>query len=82
MSLIDILIFFLVIWWPIFFILLPIGFEPITIDDEKTEFVRSAPRKPKILKKLLLASFISFFITISMWMLEHYNIFSLKDVFL
>ena len=82
MSLIDILIFFLVIWWPIFFILLPIGFEPITKDDEKTEFVRSAPRKPKILKKLLLASIISFFITISMWMLENYNIFSLKDVFL
>ncbi len=82
MSLIDILIFFLVIWWPIFFILLPIGFEPITKDNEKTEFVRSAPKKPKIFKKLILASVISFFITIFMWMLEYYNIFSLKEVFL
>ena len=82
MSLINILIFFLVIWWPIFFILLPIGFEPITKDNEKTEFVRSAPKKPKIFKKLILASVISFFITIFMWMLEYYNIFSLKEVFL
>ena len=82
MSLIDILIFFLVIWWPIFFILLPIGYEPITKDNEKTEFVRSAPKKPKILKKLIFASVISFFITIIMWMLEYYNLFFLKDIFL
>ena len=82
MSLIDILIFFLVIWWPIFFILLPIGYEPITKDNEKTEFVRSAPKKPNVLKKLIFASMISFFITIIMWMLEHYNLFSLKDIFL
>ena len=52
MSIIDILIFFLVIWWPIFFILLPIGYEPITKYDKNTEYVRSAPNKPKILKKL------------------------------
>lgn len=82
MSLIDILIFFLVIWWPIFFILLPIGFEPITKDNEKTEFVRSAPKKPMILKKLILASGISLFITIFMWLLEYYNLFSLKEAFL
>ena len=82
MSLIDILIFFLIIWWPIFFILLPIGYEPITKDNEKTEFVRSAPKKPRILKKLLMASCISFFITSIMWLLEYYNIFSLKEVFL
>ncbi len=82
MSLIDILIFFLVIWWPIFFILLPIGYEPITNDNEKTEFVRSAPKKPKILKKFLLSTAISFFITFIMWILEYYSLFTLKEVFL
>ena len=51
MSIIDTLIFFLVIWWPIFFILLPIGYEPITKYDKETEYVRSAPEKPKNLKK-------------------------------
>ena len=51
MSLVDIIIFFLVIWWPIFFVLLPIGYEPITKENAKTEFVRSAPKSPRILKK-------------------------------
>lgn len=82
MSIIDTLIFFLVIWWPIFFILLPIGYEPITKYDEKTEYVRSAPNKPNIFKKIILASSISFFFTILLRLLEHYEIFSLKGAFL
>ena len=73
MSIIDILIFFLVIWWPIFFILLPIGYEPITKYDKNTEYVRSAPNKPKILKKIILASSISIFITLSISLLEFYE---------
>ena len=82
MSPVDILIFFLVIWWPIFFILLPIGYVPITKENEKTEFVRSAPKSPRILKKILLASTISFVITVSMFLLEYYELFSLKEIFL
>ena len=82
MSLVDILIFFLVIWWPIFFILLPIGYEPITTENEKTKFVRSAPKKPKIFKKFIFATSISFLITVLIWLLEHYKLFSLKEVFL
>ena len=82
MSIIDILIFFLVIWWPIFFMLLPVGYEPITKYDKKTEYVRSAPSKPKILKKIILASSISIIITLLIALLEFYNIFSLKEAFL
>ena len=82
MSIIDILIFYLVIWWPIFFMLLPVGYEPITKYDKKTEYVRSAPSKPKILKKIILASSISIIITLLIALLEFYNIFSLKEAFL
>ena len=82
MSIIDILIFFLVIWWPIFFMLLPVGYEPITKYDKKTEYVRSAPSKPNILKKIILASSISIIITLLIALLEFYNIFSLKEAFL
>ena len=82
MSIVDTLIFFLVIWWPIFFILLPIGYEPITKYDDKTEYVRSAPRKPNILKKFILASIFSLFFTILIRLLEFYDIFSLKGAFL
>ena len=82
MSIIDTLIFFLVIWWPIFFILLPIGYEPITKYDKETEYVRSAPEKPKILKKIILASIIALFFTVLILILEFYKIFSLKGAFL
>ena len=82
MSIIDTLIFFLVIWWPIFFILLPIGYEPITKYDDKTDYVRSAPKKPNILKKFILASGLSLLFTVLIRLLEFYNIFSLKGAFL
>ena len=82
MSIIDILIFFLIIWWPIFFMLLPVGFEPITKYDKETEYVKSAPNKPKVIKKMFLASVISIFITFLIWVLEYYGIFSLKGAFL
>ena len=82
MSIVDVLIFFLVLWWPIFFILLPIGYEPITKYDEKTEYVRSAPNKPKVIKKIILSSIISLFITIIVWLLDYNQMFSLKEVFL
>ena len=65
-----------------FFYIIPIGYEPITKENAKTEFVRSAPKKPRILKKILLASTISFFITFSMCLLENYELFSLKEIFL
>ncbi len=82
MSLIDTLIFFLIIWWPIFFILLPIGFEPITKYDKDTEYVKSAPNKPNMLKKFLLATLIAIIFTTLIWILDYHNIFSLKKVFL
>ena len=62
--------------------LLPVGFEPITKYDKKTEYVRSAPNKPKILKKIILASIISILITLLIFVLEFYGIFSLKGAFL
>ena len=80
MSLVDIIIFlsYLVANFLYYFL----GYEPITKENAKTEFVRSAPKSPRILKKILLASTISFVITISMCLLEYYELFSLKEIFL
>tara|TARA_B100000242_G_C42879366_1_gene407997 strand:- start:206 stop:469 length:264 start_codon:yes stop_codon:yes gene_type:complete len=82
MSFLDVLIFFLVVWWPIFFILLPIGYEPITKYDNQTEYVRSAPDKPRILYKFILASILAFLLTLLIWTLDFYEFFSLKSFFL
>ncbi len=82
MSLVEILIFFFVIWWPIFFILLPVGFEPITKYDEETRYIKSAPNKPNILKKFFLATAFSFCLTTIVWILDYIKLFSLKEVLL
>ena len=82
MTLLEIVIFFLIIWWPIFFILLPIGFRPITDEDNNTEFVKSAPTKPMVVTKFLIASFVSLLLTLIIWMLDHYKLFSIKKFLL
>ena len=52
MSLLEIIIFFLVVWWPIFFILLPIGYEQLP-QKKNFRFAKSAPKKPNILYKFI-----------------------------
>ena len=80
MSILETIIFFLIIWWPIFFTLLPLGFKPITDDDKNTEFVRSAPRKPKIIKKVIYASILAFIFTLFVWMIVYFEFFSFKNI--
>ena len=82
MSILETIIFFLVVWWPIFFMMLPFGFEPITKDDANTKFVKSAPNKPKLLYKFYITTSISLVLTIVAWMLVYFKIFSLKSLIL
>ena len=79
MSILESLIFFLVLWWPIFFISLPFGFQPITNNNEENNFAKSAPAKPRILKKFIITTILSFVITIIIWLLTFFKIFSFKD---
>ena len=51
-------------------------------NNEETEFVRSAPKQPRVFKKVILATTISLIFTIFMWLLEYYDLFSLKEIFL
>ena len=53
MSVLEIIIFFLVVWWPIFFILLPIGYEQLP-QKKNFRFAKSAPKKPNILYKFII----------------------------
>ena len=82
MSILETIIFFLIIWWPIFFILLPIGYKPITDDDSETKFVKSAPTRPRVLFKFLAATFLSFIITFLVWILDYFDLFSIKNFLL
>ena len=82
MSFLETVIFFLVIWWPIFFMMLPVGFEPITKDDKNTKFVKSAPNRPKLLLKFIITTSISITLTLIAWIVVYFKIFSLKNLLL
>ncbi len=79
MSILEIIIFFLVVWWPVFFILLPIGYEQLEQKDN-FKFAKSAPNKPKILKKIFYTTIFSFIVTSLFWFLSYFEIFSLKNL--
>ncbi|MAH88552.1 MAG: hypothetical protein CMJ06_00650 [Pelagibacterales bacterium] len=81
MSILEIIIFFLVVWWPVFFILLPIGYQQLP-QARNFKFAKSAPKKPNILIKFIFASIFSLIITFAFWLMAYLNIFSLKSLIL
>ena len=81
MSILEVIIFFLVVWWPVFFIILPIGYQQLPQKDQ-IKFARSAPKKPNILIKFFITTIFAVLVTIIFWMLSFFNIFTLKNLFL
>ena len=81
MSILEVIIFFLVVWWPVFFIILPIGFQQLPQKDQ-IKFARSAPKKPNILIKFVVTTIFAVLVTILFWMLSFFIIFTLKNLFL
>ena len=81
MSILEVIIFFLVVWWPVFFIILPIGFQQLPQKDQ-IKFARSAPKKPNILIKFAVTTIFAVLVTMLFWMLSFFNIFTLKNLFL
>ena len=80
MSILEVIIFFLVVWWPVFFIILPIGFQQLP--QKEIKFARSAPNKPNILIKFIISTIFAILVTIIFWILSFFNIFTLKNLFL
>ena len=81
MSILEVIIFFLVVWWPVFFIILPIGYQQLP-QKNQIKFARSAPKSPNILIKFSITTIFAFLVTIIFWMLSFFNIFTLKNLFL
>tara|TARA_E500000178_G_C16815308_1_gene658888 strand:+ start:472 stop:723 length:252 start_codon:yes stop_codon:yes gene_type:complete len=81
MSLLEIIIFFLVVWWPVFFMILPIGYEQLP-QTKNFRFAKSAPKKPNVLIKFIFTTIFSVIITLIFWFLSYFNIFSLKSLIL
>ena len=71
---------FILIWWILFFIILPIGFQQLP--QKEIKFARSAPNKPNILIKFIITTIFAILVTIIFWILSFFNIFTLKNLFL
>ena len=79
MSILEVIIFFLVVWWPVFFIILPIGYQQLP-QSKQIKFARSAPKKPNILIKFFIATIFSLLVTLVFFLLAFFKIFSLKSL--
>ena len=77
MSITGSLIIFVLIWWIIFFSLLPID-----VDRKHKEIVEGAdkgsPENPKIIKKIIYTTIITSIIFIGIFMLVKYDYFNLR----
>jgi len=77
MSITGSLIIFVLIWWIIFFSLLPID-----VDRKHKQMVEGAdkgsPENPKIIKKIIYTTIITLIIFIGIFMLVKYDYFNLR----
>ena len=77
MSITGSLIIFVLIWWIIFFSLLPID-----VDRKHKEMVegvdKGSPENPKIIKKIIYTTIITSIIFIGIFMLVKYDYFNLR----
>ena len=80
MTIIETIIFFLIIWWPIFFISLPLGFKSISYEEKNENFAKSAPSNPRILQKFIYTTLSAFFLTLLIWSLAYFEVFSFKEL--
>ncbi len=68
MTLVSGIVVFQVIWWVIFFAVLPFGVKvPLTSDKG---FATSAPENPQLIKKVIITTFI----TLILWGISYYII--------
>ena len=62
MSVVEIIVFFMLCWWMVFYITLPFGFK--TEDEPIKGQASSAPKNPKIKQKMILSSVLTVIITL------------------
>jgi len=77
MSITGSLIIYVIIWWIIFFSLLPLD-----VDRKHKQIVegidKGSPENPRIIKKLIYTTIITSIIFIGIYMLVKYNYFNLR----
>ena len=79
MSATGLVIIYIIIWWIVFFTILPIDVrreKPIKIDGEDT----GSPENPKMLKKFIYCTSITTIISIIIYLLIKYEYLNLRNL--
>ena len=79
MSATGLIIIYIIIWWVVFFTILPIDVrreKPIKIDGEDT----GSPENPKMLKKFIYCTGITTIIFIIIYLLIKYEYLNLRNI--
>ena len=79
MSITGSIVIFVILWWIIFFSLLPID-----VNRKRQDIVKGtdpgAPENPKMLKKIILSTLITSLIFIILYLLVKYDYFNLRNL--
>ena len=75
------IIVYVMIWWVIFFSVLPVGIQSNkeTFKDNIEGADPGAPKNPKIAKKFLITTIITSILFIMIYYLVNYNFFNLRN---
>lgn len=77
MNIAGLIVIFSLLWWLIFFMLLPIGVQ--SIDNPEEGHDAGAPSNPNIGKKMLITTIVSFLIVSAIYVLYAYGYFDFLD---
>ena len=74
---------FVIIWWLVLFMVLPVGVRTAYEANQSMEpgQATSAPVRPRILQKFLATTVIAGALFSVYWLLQRYNIFGVNDMF-
>ncbi len=79
MSITGSIVIFVILWWIVFFSLLPID-----VNRKRQDIVKGtdpgAPENPKMLKKIILSTLITSLIFIILYLLVKYDYFNLRNL--
>ncbi len=79
MSITGSIVIFVILWWIVFFSLLPID-----VNRKRQDIIKGtdpgAPENPKMLKKIILSTLITSLIFIILYLLVKYDYFNLRNL--
>ena len=82
MSATGLAIIFIIIWWVVFFAMLPVGIKsnPPQIDKKLEGFDSGAPKNPEIGKKFLFTTLITSIIFMGIYYMVSINYLNLREI--